>query len=460
MPTNISVVGSANADPGGGSNPVVVNYTPISGNTILVVYQVGDDVTFTSITDSVGTNTWVNLPNSIYYLTPDNPIFMGASICYSFSNPGNINRAFNMNCSAASAIYQTVCLVEMSNVGGLDQAPAGVHNLNTGSAGATVNGATINTSYPLEIILGWGAPDNGLAAITSGWTGLSTPIGGGGGGVGFSYQLVTSKGSYTAGQFTDSVANDDFGMLGWSFYAKGQSWTYVQGNNTVVQTGSSHTSISVTLTNTPAQGDLLVAVVTPADTVSVTIGTIQDNNSNVYTVIDSMPFNVNYGQAVIAYLIAPSNAGKTITCTVSTSSGAVNAIWVDEFNPNGNTIVVGTPQVASSTSPASGPPYVITSPPSLTVLFNQLGYAVCCCDSGFGTSPTLNLPWVLGGNLPLSGANDFQLGAYVLSTTAGTLDMSFDDVAPNDDYGAIMVAFYFASASSGGFAGFITYIGH
>lgn len=465
MPSNITVVGGAGADPGTGHNPITVTYTPTAGNTVVVLYQFGTDVTFTSVT-STPTNTWVNAPNSPFKETTAT-IYMGMAYCMSVASGST---TFKVNTSSASGIWNMIQVVELSNVGGLDQSPVGLLITNSGAIGSTNNGTSFSTNYPLELLIGYGATDNGEIALANGntgcclagWTAFTgsglIASGGPDAGVGAEYQLVSSKGTYAA-QFADTVANDDMGIMGWSFYAAGQNWTYVQGNNTVVQTGASHSSIAVTLTNTPAQGDLLLVVVTPADTVSVTVGTIQDNNGNVYTPLSSIPWNTNYGQATLAYLIAPSNAGKTITCTVSTSSNAVNAIWVDEFNPNGQAFTIGTPQEANSTSPVSGPPYIITSPPSLTVSATELAYNVCVCDSGFGTSPTLNAPWTLGGNLPLSGANDFQLGAYVLNTTAGTLTQSNNDVAPSDLYAGILVAFPFGAAT-GVFAGLIGYIGH
>jgi hypothetical protein len=233
-----------------------------------------------------------------------------------------------------------------------------------------------------------------------------------------------------------------------------------QSGNTVKQNGSSGTSISCctssTRTGTLTTGDLELATVMIGDTVNDPVTGFQDGAGNNFTVLSSITFNTDYGNGELACLIVPSGASQTITATVSFSAAAVLGIWVDEFNPNGQSITgctsgTNVAESAGTSAPTNtGPGFLISTPPSITVSSGELGYSSGVCDSGYGTSPTMNSPWTLGGALPVSGANDFQAGGYVLSTTAGSLFGSYNDVAGTDPYATIVAAFSLGSGASGG----------
>lgn len=240
-------------------------------------------------------------------------------------------------------------------------------------------------------------------------------------------------------------------LMALSCPAFGQTWTHIQGNWFHLEEGTSQTSIAVTLSGTPVTGNLLVLAVAVAEFSAAqdTITSLKDcNNVNLtYTPSSPNPATVwtNVGQMWLAYYIVPASPCTTFTATVNMSSTSVSAIWGDEFHLSSGTPTLHLDASAqSTTSPSS---IIVTAPPSITVSAGELLYAICAVDSGLGTSPTVNSPWTLGASLPPGGANEFQAGAYILSSSAGATVMSFNDTAFNDNYGAIIASFNAGSAT-------------
>lgn len=239
--------------------------------------------------------------------------------------------------------------------------------------------------------------------------------------------------------------------------AFGQTWTHIQGNWFHLEEGTSQTSIAVTLGGTPTTGNLIVLTIAVAEFSSAadTITALKDCNnvSLSYTPNSPNPATVwtNAGQMWMAYYIVPASPCTTFTATVSMTSTSVSAIWADEFHLSSGTPTLHLDANAqSTTSPSS---IIVTAPPSITVSAGELLYAICAVDNGLGTSPTVNSPWTLGASLPAGGANEFQAGAYILSSSAGATVMSFNDTAFNDNYGAIIASFNAGTPAPSGSGG-------
>lgn len=223
------------------------------------------------------------------------------------------------------------------------------------------------------------------------------------------------------------------------------SFGYVQGNWFHLEEGAPQTSIAVTLAGTPTPGNLIVVAIAVAEFSAAqdTITSLLDENGNplTYTPNSPNPATVwpDVGQMWLAYYIVPATPSKTFTATVSMTASCVSAIWADEFSFSGAAPTLHLDANATGmTSPSS---IIVTAPPSITVNAGELLYAICAVDSGLGTAPTVNSPWTIAGSLPAGGANEFQAGAYILSSPAGATVMSFNDSAFNDPYGAIIASF-------------------
>lgn len=240
-----------------------------------------------------------------------------------------------------------------------------------------------------------------------------------------------------------------------NFPAFSQTWTHPQGNWFHLEEGSPETQIAVTLPGTPTPGNLIVGAVAVAefDASQDTITSLKDGNgvNLTYTTHSPNPAIVwtNVGQMWMFYYVVPVSPSATITATVTMSASSVSAIWADEFHLSSGTPNFHIDLGAQSTTSAIS--QIVTAPPSITVSTGELLYAICAVDSGLATAPTVNSPWTLAGSLPIGGANEFQAGAYILSSSAGATTMSFNDTAFNDSYGAIIAAF---NAGGGGTTNF------
>lgn len=187
------------------------------------------------------------------------------------------------------------------------------------------------------------------------------------------------------------------------------AFTHAQA--TASNSASSGTTLSVVLANNPALGDLVLVSVlwfsgagTPPAILTVT-----DGNANVYTKTPNSPSS---GQAAasgftyIFYLVAPSNASKTITIayTLPTPSNFVAAL-VDDFTVSGATPTLDGDVTGSGTTGTT-----VNTPTVPVSGTNELAY---CCASPENSISLVNSPWTLG----VIGAGDFT-SAYILSRSS------------------------------------------
>jgi len=108
-------------------------------------------------------------------------------------------------------------------------------------------------------------------------------------------------------------------------------FTHSQGAHTG---SSSANSLSVVLTSNPVAGNVVCVGLIVASTISAL--SVSDSNSNTYTVTPSSPFNAAAGTVALAYIVAPSNATKTINLSW-TATATFCAAWAEEFTVSGGT---------------------------------------------------------------------------------------------------------------------------
>lgn len=126
-----------------------------------------------------------------------------------------------------------------------------------------------------------------------------------------------------------------YGVLPFSFWSSSAgsavNWTHIQGTSTGNSTPA--TSIVLTLGAAPTTGNTVWMAVLFYAASGTTLTSVQDSNSNSYTITPNSPstFDATAGQIWLVYLNnAPANATTTITATFGATYVAA-AIWGDEF---------------------------------------------------------------------------------------------------------------------------------
>lgn len=213
----------------------------------------------------------------------------------------------------------------------------------------------------------------------------------------------------------------------------------VTGKNTV---NGSSTTLTTTLTNNPALGDLVCLGFTwfngtanpPASL------TIVDGNGNSYTKSPHSPSGVNalnVGQTYGFYLNnAPANASKSIIATY-TDPGASGAteLFADDFTVSGGTSafdldVAGNSTVAGTT---------INTP---TVTRTGTGELLYCYASPQSAISSVNSPWTQG-----SIGTDGTASGYILSASA---DTALNMTCVSGEWDSIGMSFTFTPTPAGG----------
>jgi hypothetical protein len=192
--------------------------------------------------------------------------------------------------------------------------------------------------------------------------------------------------------------------------ASGGSPTFTHSQGAVGCAGAS-SPCNIVLTNNPATGDVIGCAVTSSTASAITsITSVKDSNSNSYTVTPLSPstFLSGAGQVWLYYLIAPSNATKTITVTY-TASNDTAAVWCDDFTVSGGTATFDTDARAETASGSS------CNTPSITpAQSGELLYAALAPESSV-TAPasgaTLGVWTGSGGALTNNNMAEYTLSA-------------------------------------------------
>lgn len=202
----------------------------------------------------------------------------------------------------------------------------------------------------------------------------------------------------------------------------------------IVQAEGSGTTVTATLPNNPAVGNLVIAVVSAGgnQTFSVKDGATSPNS---YTPTTSTPFfaggaiNATTG---IFYFIATSTANKAVTLTYSVSTTA--DIFVAEFT--GNIAIPFEADATNSTTVAS----TAVNLPSITTANN--GDLLIANASVTGVIASANSPWTgWAGGVAASG----NYAAYYIQPTAGAQAVNF--TTSSGEYNAMEAAFLAGSAT-------------
>jgi hypothetical protein len=213
-------------------------------------------------------------------------------------------------------------------------------------------------------------------------------------------------------------------------------FAHAQAN--IFTTGGGVSSISVSFTNNPAPGDVVCVEVETFLASGITLTSVKDGNNNSFIISPNSPTSqATVGSLWLAYLIAPSNANKTITASFSTPTVGGCAITADDFSVSGGSGAFDKDGQSSSATGAT--PYIT---PSLTPAgSSELFYA---CADGNSFAFATSSPWVQCQNL-----NGFGITAYILSVgSAQAVDWTWS----GGSQAICSIAMCFSFSASGGTA--------
>lgn len=201
---------------------------------------------------------------------------------------------------------------------------------------------------------------------------------------------------------------------------------------------SGGTTVTATLPNNPAPGNLVVAVVSAGGnrTFTVVDGATSPNN---YTATTKTPF---FGSGVnsttgIFYFIATSTANKAVTLTCPGPNTTAD-IFLAEFTGN----VTSSPLESDATNSTTVASTAVNLP-SITTTNN--GDLLIAGVAVTGLVSTANSPWTgWAGGVPADG----DYAAYYIQPTAGAQAVNF--TMSSGEYVAIEAAFTAAPSTSGG----------
>lgn len=211
---------------------------------------------------------------------------------------------------------------------------------------------------------------------------------------------------------------------------------FTKRQNGVAGTATSGLTVSATLGSNPTTGDTLcVGVLFYDGTTTAPTFTVQDGNSNNYTVESHNTGATNMADAGYlgqAYLVnAPANADKVITVTFSKAC-SIAAVWVDDFAVSGGTSAYDNGAVGNGAT-------AITTPTIPVAGSNELLYCVVADSTDVGAA---NSPWT-----GVDGGNQFGCWAgYDLSASSNTA-VNFAGSGGGTVYNAIGMSFSFTASS-------------
>ncbi len=201
------------------------------------------------------------------------------------------------------------------------------------------------------------------------------------------------------------------------------------------------TTLTVTLPNNPATGDLVVVGFTWANGASTqpSVPTVVDSSSNSYTISPKSPSSTQGAGAGFAYafylLSAPSTATKSIKATYqSTGGGAVHAaiLQIDDFNVTGSISFFADAVGASSSGGTINNP---------TITSGAAGDLLFCHATPANSISTVNSPWTKGVI-----DSDGQATGYILSASTGGTAVNMTQVSGAWD--SIALAFTTSSGAT------------
>lgn len=187
------------------------------------------------------------------------------------------------------------------------------------------------------------------------------------------------------------------------------AYALVAGQTVSALSGFSTSPTTVTLPNNPTQNNLVVVFVS----IGGTGVTVIDGNSNSYTATASTPFAGSSKNLGIWYLVAPANASKSITVSVSSPSNFTE-VFAGEFSGGATASVFESDATVAFGSPFS----TNISTPSITTTNN--GDLIIGCAGGFDTITSINSPWTAMGAIVATAA-----ASFFVQSTAGAQAVNF-----------------------------------
>jgi parallel beta-helix repeat protein len=214
--------------------------------------------------------------------------------------------------------------------------------------------------------------------------------------------------------------------------------THVQGTSHYTATG---TAGSVTLTNNPTTGNLVVVAIKFYDSISGL--SVKDSNNNVYTLVPDNSPSSYVGPVWMAYLLsAPANASKIINATWTNSVYSV--VWGDEFHPaTGTSITYDRDAQAQSGGPSTTPNTPTITPSTAgSLLYSGLSNSVSGTNAP-AANGTLGVWTGSGGGPNTSHPGNAE---YVLAATGAT---AVNYTTGSGVWSALVAAFTLANSDTG-----------
>jgi hypothetical protein len=255
---------------------------------------------------------------------------------------------------------------------------------------------------------GTGGASNTAASVTGGTAGAYGAGGGGGGGGGKASSGTKAGSAGKAGSVGIVVITYSYvvpGTVNSSITITHIDGAYNEGNTT---------PITCSLPAAPNTGDtVLVGTMWYTGSAETTTESIEDGNSNVYTIATTTPdADESAGTPSVAYLLsAPANASAAITASFGVNGDV--AIWCDDFTVSGGTASFDDAGNGSGTGNPNAPTLSATGPVDLF-------YALATTQ---GSMTAISTPWQYGGGLTQDGSWGEQ-GAYATSTSATTVNFT------------------------------------
>jgi hypothetical protein len=213
-------------------------------------------------------------------------------------------------------------------------------------------------------------------------------------------------------------------------------------------TSSSVTTLSASLPNNPAAGDVVVVAIFSGLTSAITVSAVHDGagTPNSYTITPNSPstFLSGAGQIWLAYFIATATANKTITVQISSTANTYSFL-VEDFTVTGGTATFDK-DVANETPSSGGT--TINLPSITPTNSGSLLYASGCPASTI-TEPTAGVVqggWTGSQAGLVAGNSGSNFGAEYQLSGSGATPVNFT-MSSSGGWSAMAMAFYLISST-------------
>jgi hypothetical protein len=200
----------------------------------------------------------------------------------------------------------------------------------------------------------------------------------------------------------------------------------VAGQTATAASGFGTSPFTITLPNNPTTNNLVVVAIEANS--SVTGIAVADTNGNAYTATTASLFTASGRKLGIYYLVAPANAIKTITVTITTPT-AFTTGWAAEFSGT----ATAAPFERDATASFGGAGTTINTP-SITTTNN--GDLLVAIAAGYVALTGVTAPWTAIS----TQAGDNGWSEYYVQSSAGAQAVGFT-MGSSSNWDAMSAAF-------------------